>query len=471
MKTMLRGWCVLFLVFCSNSFAAEPSTALDLRKAVPVEAHMAVYGRHNAERDYQQAYLKDIWNTAKEEKIVERVVKLVTAQVPEKELEGAKSVFEEVKTAVEPVDWESICRASEAVYVQQMEVPVNHHLLLMRLTPEAAADCEQGAKNLFALIQQRSEGKLTTHTEPQGAAEITTLRFPEKVPFHPAVARIDDVLLISSSEGLLRHSLAMLQGSGDPSKFDDPRLAEALRQLPEPEDSLVFFDGRQMFSQLRGIGQFIRDESHGDPKAARVAGLMEKVFGELSALDYTVTAEYTDGARNCSTTLIKMMPSADGDLVSDVFESGEPFADWQRRVPADAVAYSLNTGANLHALYEHVVQFLREDVPESVEKLDALEKCQEELGIHLDRDVLQSFSGECVSITLRLPIRPANRKACLPCGATIRIESVNCSTASSTNCKNSLPSRRNNLNGRSASNSKASRSSRRRCWRCSTPGR
>ena len=87
-------------------------------------------------------------------------------------------------------------------------------------------------------------------------------------------------------------------------------LVEGLKQLPAPDDSLVFFDGRQMFSAMHDIGKFIRGESHGDPKAERAAAMMDKILDEVSILDYTIATEYTDGQKNGKTTLIKMMPDA-----------------------------------------------------------------------------------------------------------------------------------------------------------------
>jgi hypothetical protein len=52
------------------------------------------------------------------------------------------------------------------------------------------------------------------------------------------------------------------------------------------------------------------------------------------------------------------------------------------------------------------MQFLREELPESHEALDQLEAKQQELGFHLDRDLLQAFSGEIVSVTV--PVEAAD---------------------------------------------------------------
>jgi hypothetical protein len=79
---------------------------------------------------------------------------------------------------------------------------------------------------------------------------------------------------------------------------------------------------------------------------------------------------------------------------------GEPFDNWQSWIPADAVAYSLTSGVRLHPFYERLTELLRENIPEAEAGFAEFEKAQETFGVHLDRDILQSFSGECVSMTL-----------------------------------------------------------------------
>jgi hypothetical protein len=391
---------VLSLVVATRVLATEPAAAVDLRQAVPADAYMAIHAQHNPERDYQRAYMADIWKTVQDEKLIERISTIITNRVQEKDLDAAKSVAEELKTALAPIDLKSLAEAKETVFAQVMDGPFNVHLLLLRLTPEVSANCEQGVKNLFDVVVKHAGDKVSVASEQVGTAAVTTLHLPPGAPYSPTIARVGDVLLFASSEGLARRSLAMLQGSGEASKFSDPRLAEALKQLPEPEDALVFVDGRQMFSKIHGIGQFIREQSHGDAKADRAATMMEKIVDELSILDYTVVSESTEGHKNCKTSLIKMMPDADAKALAGAVEKGQAFEHWERLVPADAVSYSLGTGVNLHLVYERVMTFVKDNIPESGPALEKFAAVQDKLGVHLDEDILQAFSGERISISL-----------------------------------------------------------------------
>jgi hypothetical protein len=361
---------------------------------------MVIDAVRNPKRDYQRAYVADIWRTAQEEKLPELVSAIITNRVQDPKLDDAKAVIEDLKSAVAPVDFKALCEAKETVFAQQMEVPFNYHLVLMRLTPEVAANCEQGVKNIFDVVVKHAGDKVSVGSEQVGAATMTTLHMPPGAPYSPTIVRVGDVILFASSDRLARHSLTMLQGSGEASKFSDPRLAEALKQLPKPEDALVFFDARQMFSQIRSIGQFVRDQKPGDPQAERASSLMEKVVDEATILDYLVASKSTDGFKNCKTALLKMMPDADSKALAVAVEGGQPFEHWETLVPADAVSYSLSTGANLHPLYERVVAFLHDNVPESGPALEHFTKLQEKAGVNLDDDIFQAFSGESISITL-----------------------------------------------------------------------
>ena len=104
MRTRHGVFCAVVLLAARCALAAEVPQSLDLRRAVPADAYLAVYGKHNPERDFQRAYYQEVWNEVQQTRILEKVVKIVTAHVPEGELEKAKSVLDEVRQAASPID-------------------------------------------------------------------------------------------------------------------------------------------------------------------------------------------------------------------------------------------------------------------------------------------------------------------------------------------------------------------------------
>ncbi len=63
--------------------------------------------------------------------------------------------------------------------------------------------------------------------------------------------------------------------------------------------------------------------------------------------------------------------------IDQLLRGGQAFDHWDRWVPASATGYSVTSGANLHILYEYVVKFVQENVPESSDGLERIERWQE----------------------------------------------------------------------------------------------
>jgi hypothetical protein len=379
--------------------AAEAATDVDLRRAAPADVHMAVFAKRNAERDYQREYFRDILDTVRDERIGERFLKIVTSRVPEEKLEGARGAWREVREALEPVNAEALFNAKECVFVQRLSGPFNQQLVAVRLSEDEAENVESAVKDVFELAAEWGEEKnISVETEEAGETTIIELRLPRESPFQPSVARVGNVVLLSTSPEFLRSSVELLTSDSGVSKFDDPRLKEAMEHLPEPEDCVVFFDGRQLWESMEGIGDFIREKAPDEEKARRAAEVVDKAVEEFGILDYEITVEYTEEGENRKAALGKMLDGYEDKLLGRALTQGEAFEDWQKWIPADATGFSMSTGVNLHVLYEGIINFVRAEFPESHEGLEKFAKLQEKIDVDFDKDVLQSFSGECVSV-------------------------------------------------------------------------
>jgi hypothetical protein len=231
---------------------------------------------------------------------------------------------------------------------------------------------------------------------------ITTLVLDEsdKMPIKPVVASVGDLFLISTSDVLVERCLAQLNDASAKSKFDDPRLVAALKELPKAEDSVTFFDAKQMFDSMRAMGDFIRAEKPDDEDAERGAKLLERVIKEVAIIDYEVNVEYTEDGQNRVAAMGAWAEGMDDTILGKALSQSEPFENWKSWVPAEATAYSLSGGINLHELYVGVMDFVKSEIPESHETLEKWDEVQDKVGVNLDEDILQAFHGECVSVTL-----------------------------------------------------------------------
>jgi hypothetical protein len=407
MKTLKQPILAIMAILAWGVAVLASDKTLDLRRAASPDAFLVVHRKHNPERDFQRKYLQDVWNTVEETQIIERAVKIIASRMSREDVDKAKAVLEEIRAAVAPIKLQALLDSKELLFVQEMrpiseeiKAPTIHQLVVARVTPEAAAATQQGIRNLFELLEKYSAGQVPVESGTEGDAAVVTLALPRQVSLRPTVIRLGEVLLLSTSEELARQGLDMLVRGDGKSKFDDPRLAEALARLPKPEDGLVFYDMQKQMAQMRGTVDFVRAVGQNDSRTQRIAGILETVFDEAAILDYEVTVEYTEDNLNRTAVYGKLAPGAENKTLFKIFASGEPFADWQTWVPANAKSYSLTTGVNLHPLYERIIDMLKERFPEAERGLERFEKAQSRIGVRLDADLLQNFSGECVSISL-----------------------------------------------------------------------
>ena len=390
---------IAFLTLGTSLRAADPGV-LDLRRGVPTQSYLVVYSTHNSERDYQRAHLQQVYAKVTERQLVPQIMNALTSRISANDLEKAKAVYEELKTAVAPIDVSKLLACEESVYAQTMNGLASQHLLLLRLPPESAAAYQKGIVNLFRMAAKHSKGEIRIEVDADSPAHVTSMRLPDKVPFRPAVAHHDNIFVLSSSVDYLRQSLDGLLNKGVDSKFDDPRLDEALTQLPDAEDAVVFYDGRQQFLQLRTMLEVLAQKAGDTAEAKHWLGIAKKIVDELSVMDYEVTVNFTEDNLNRASTIGKLIPGTEDRLLAKCFGRGEGFDQWQRWIPADASSYAITTGTNLLPIYEHGMNFVRENFPDAQPALTRFEQWQEANDLHLARDLLEAFSGECVRISM-----------------------------------------------------------------------
>ena len=415
----MNHWCpkrhlsVLALAIGGFLLHGVPATASDLRDAAPPEAYLAIWGTQNPERDYLKVHEQAVWDEIENSKILEKTMQIVQSHMSDGDAAQFLTIKATLQNALGPVQWEKVREASEVMYAQKMESPTSVHLVMIRMPQDGAESLRQGIENLFKLASDASQGKLPLATEKVAGVDMTYLQLPSEVPmtFQPAIGVKGDILVFTTSLNFAQAGLELLNNPSATSKFDDPRLVDALTRLPAAEDSLVFFDGRQLMSQLHEIPQFITRMSKGEPEAARVTGLMTELINQCSAFDFEVTVQYTEGFQQRTAAYGKLSENAGETVMGKMLMNQQPFENWRSLVPADAVGFSLNSGCTLLPLYDWAMQEIPARFPETKSGLDEFAALQNQHDIHVREDILQSFSGESVSVSLPGPVTPFGKQA------------------------------------------------------------
>ncbi|MBL8817767.1 MAG: hypothetical protein JNL58_17205 [Planctomyces sp.] len=377
----------------------NPVCAGDLRDAAPPSVFLAVYAKQNPERDYQKKYYEDILKTVRSTKIMDRALQMVQRRMGETDVEQLNSVRDAVTNAFANVEWAKVTNSSETLYVQRMEAPTSHHVILCSMEEGGASSLATGISNLFDLAVNASGGNLTKTTETAGGVEFTVLQLPPGAPMAPAVGVDGNVFVFTTSLAFAGESLDYYHNPDKESKFEDARVVEAMKHLPAAEDSIVFYDGAAMSDQLNSMIEFVRNVAGGNPDAARGIDLMTRIFTEVSAHDFELTVEYTEGFQNRSASYGRMKSGTEEGLMAKMMSHQQAFENWQTWVPENASAYSLSSGVNLHPAYEWMMEVIPSVFPEAQQGLDQFAQIQDQIDLHLDADILQSFPGETVSLS------------------------------------------------------------------------
>ncbi|MCR9297134.1 MAG: hypothetical protein NXI32_30920, partial [bacterium] len=193
---MQIGCLGLLLVFAPGSLLAQ---RVDLRSGVPEDVFLVVHAKHNPERNVRNEHLAQVWQTVQETKIIDKVLKLITDSVSAQQLDQAKSVMEELQTAVEPLDLTAIAKMEDGIYTQRMRGFANQQLALLRLG-DAADGWEEGLTNLMRLVDKYSDGSVPVRVSQHQGATLTALAVPAEAQMTPVVARLGGILLLSNSE-------------------------------------------------------------------------------------------------------------------------------------------------------------------------------------------------------------------------------------------------------------------------------
>jgi hypothetical protein len=392
----------LFAVCATFSLAVLPSAsvqALDLKDAAPADVFLAVHARHNAERDYQKQYYEEVWATVQKTRLLDRVLQIAQSRMNDGDAEQFVAIRDSLKDAVSPIEWDKVLNASETLYAQRFAMPSAQHILMMRIPDGGADGLREAVGNLFRLADEAAGDNISVVTEDIGGFDSMVLQLPDGVPFHPLAGVKDDVFLFASSREIAREAVKLLNDPSAESKFDDPRVAEALSHLPEAEDVISFFDGQALATQMKGIVSFVEQQAGGNPEAERVVQLLNQVFDQFDAFDYEISVEYTDGYQNRSAGFGKYADGARNTVLGKMTQSQKPFENWGKWVPADATAFSLNSGINIRPLYTWAMEVIPASFPEAQQGLDQFAAIQDQFDVHLDEDVLQSFTGEVASMT------------------------------------------------------------------------
>lgn len=222
-------------------------------------------------------------------------------------------------------------------------------------------------------------------------AQLTPAGSP--LPLALSVARQGEVIAIGFGTALLEESLVLLNGGEGEALAKSVRFAQAFDSLPPAKDGFTFVDANAIVSQLRSVIAMVAGLAAQGNAANPQAAVPGKILDALDMFDYAASVASTDGLRTESQAVTLIKPEArDNPFFVGLF-GNQPLTHPLKGIPAGAANVSVHAGADINKLYEAVVSFIKDDLPDGDTAMLQWEAIQEEVGVDVAGDVLAAFEG------------------------------------------------------------------------------
>lgn len=407
----------------SQARAQTDFSKFSLSRAAPADAFITVASRHNPERDFLNAYWKDVTKAFWDSGIATDMWDLMTDEVPDDELAEVEEIKERFTKLCGKVDWGKLFE-KEFVYSGRFASfgpsgpPMYEGMVAGRMN-----DTETAAKNYEALysilteISKLIEAKagepvliVTTESRKDGLTLAKASFAEAHIEFNIATKK-DVVIITFGSPNMLNDALANLSKEKEAKRLvDTSRFNAAFSKLPPAEDTIVFFDYERMMSTFRGFMATL--EKMGGPAAAtqpanEKAGpaMVGRIGGQLlsdaSIIDYMATVEWTEGHRVFTQTRTTVRDGGKSSPLFDIFGGERSVDKFAKYVPRESTSFSVSAGFDIAGLYDYIVNFMEKNVPGGKDAIAQWNNMQQnELHLDIRKDVLGLLEGRSYSVSL-----------------------------------------------------------------------
>ncbi|MCA9244792.1 MAG: hypothetical protein KDA32_12590 [Phycisphaerales bacterium] len=389
------------------SLTAGPIDKYSLAKALPEDVAMAVYGRQHSGQEFLRTQWERVWEEIEKVRFDKDIKRFFQSMAEENgaTAEDFDATWQQMCDLGAMVDWSALAER-EMAFGMKMGFPTPEIVFICKASNEKAASNFTGLSGIAQqLVEMSSEG-LVLVTEGEGEKVRHTLT-PVGVPFPLAftLARSGDSILIGFGSTLPDQALRLLNGESGAPIAETKRFKEAVSELPNGEDSVVFVDIAKLMAQLRSVIDAAMQMAPpgDDEEKAMVEKIVARVFKMIDIWDYAAEGASTDGmvTDNYSITVLRS-DARDADLYRIIY-ADRTLTDPFKYVPAEAGDVSAMAGLDFTAAYTTLVSFVSEAIPDGAEHIAEWNAMQEQMGVNVERDVLSWIEGSMVSFSIPGP--------------------------------------------------------------------
>ncbi len=377
---------------------ATPADHGDIARAIPADVSMFIRSQPNPERAFLDAHFAEVIETFKNSGVIETVLDIAKSNIPEGEQEEIGAVMGQIHRFTEMVDWMSLVEG-DFVFSMKMEFPTPGYVVASRPPEGKYAAAIKGLQNILTEVQKFQPDTFVLETATREGADVMALSFGSQIPIEICIAGHDGTIFLTTSTEDLRNSIDLYNGKGGKALIDDPSFKEGMGKLPAFEDSQSYFN---INSFLDGYHTMLKKAfaQNENEETAAILKVVSAGLDQFRIVQYVAGVGITDGNKTINESYTRLSPQAKSLPFYQAFADQDTFSDYHTLVPRDVTSFSLNSGANLQALYNMVASFVTEKVPNGKDLLTHFDTMQSQWGINIEKDVLSWISGETIAFSM-----------------------------------------------------------------------
>jgi hypothetical protein len=371
-----------------------------LAQAIPADASVVAVSRDHAGRAFLSEQYQRVWDVV-EQQHFERDVRTLMRGLFQQEggdLQAFEQQWQQFSDLLLGVEWGDLFE-QEGAFAAQIGFPLPEIVLLGR-APVAKVEANFAglAAIVDALARLAPEGQLVTTSTGTGDSVVRTLGVAEAVlPVGGLMlAREKDVLLVGFGVKLPEQTLALLRGEAGQRLIETERFQSAMKRLPAPKDSFFFMDSARLMGQVRAVidAAMGMADPTGEALDTQTRALPLRLIDAFDIFDFAAGVATTDGLKTHGDSIAVLSADANSRLLHSAIFKNPTLDKPLKYIPATAQNCSVWSGIALQPLYDGILTFINENVPNGAEMVRQWhEEIRPALPLDVEKDLISWIGG------------------------------------------------------------------------------
>ena len=405
MTRNLRGPLAVMLVWLgvltlTPTVQAGGIDDFQLIRAIPADAALVAHSRKHDGQAFYNEQMERVWQAVEQQHFEKDIRTLMKGLVQQNEGDPAEfdQQWQQFNDLLLAVEWSSLFER-EGAFAMKMSFPAPELIMLGLASPEKAKANFVGLEKILKeLIALAPEGELVFNTQGEGDSVVHTIGFANApIPVGDLMlARQKDVLLLGFGQTMPEQALALLRGEAGQTLAETERFKAAFKQLPPPSDEAFFMDMTRFMGQLRAYveaGMSMSDPT-GEALEPKIKELPGKIFEAIELFDYIAASSTTNDLKNTEDVIAVLSDNAQSKPLYKVFFSNGTLKKPLKFIPQEAQNCMAWSGVNLKSLYDVIIAFIGDAVPDGEGLLAQWEEIKPTLPVDIENDILSWVGGE-----------------------------------------------------------------------------